>query len=94
VKTRNVPCLDAFLRVGIMRLHISARQNHTFGTVNKNGANPYEIANASEPVSARLEGITRVIHTGAQGDINTINSTEESCSRTQSFTKSKFQLIS
>ncbi len=53
-----------------------------------------EIVNASEPVNARPKGITREIHTGAEGDINTINTTEESCSRTKSFTKSKFQLIS
>jgi hypothetical protein len=53
-----------------------------------------EIVNASEPANARPKGITRVIHTGAEGVINTINTTEESCSRTKSFTKSKFQLIS
>jgi hypothetical protein len=53
-----------------------------------------EIVNASEPVNARPEGITRVIHTGAEGDINTINTTEESSSRTKSFTEIKFQLIS
>ena len=52
------------------------------------------IVNASEPFNARPKGITREIHTGAEGDINPINTTEESCSRTKSFTKSKFQLIS
>jgi hypothetical protein len=75
-------------------LHVSARQNHIYGIVIKNGTTLDEIVNASEPVIARPEGITRVIHTGAEGDINTINTTEESCSRTKSFTKSKFQLIS
>ena len=52
------------------------------------------IVNVSEPVNARPKGIIRVILTGAEGDINSINTTKESCSRTKSFTKSKFQLIS
>jgi hypothetical protein len=49
-------------------LHVSARQYHTYGIVMKNGTTLDEIVNASEPLTARPNGITRVIHTGPKGD--------------------------
>jgi hypothetical protein len=94
VKTRSVPCLDAFLR-WYYEIFISEQDKIIpTGLSIKTERTLNEIVNASEPVNAQPEDIARVIHAGAEGDINTINTTEESCSRTKSFTKSKFQLIS
>jgi hypothetical protein len=94
VKTRSVPCLDAFLR-WYYEIFISEQDKIIpTGLSIKKERTLNETVNASEPVNARPEGITRVIHTGAEGDINTINTTEESSSRTKSFTEIKFQLIS
>src|SRR3712207_984798 len=88
---RNVLCLDALLcwhyeiftpeQDKIILMVLSIKTERTLNV------------NASEPVSAQPRSITRVIHIGAEGDINTINTTKESCSRTKSFTNSKFQLI-
>jgi hypothetical protein len=86
--------LDAFLRWYYEIIISEQHKIKPAGLSIKTERTLNEIVNASEPVNLRPKGIIRVIHTGAEGDINTINTTEESCCRTKSFTKSKFQLIS